>query len=135
MPDNNCPSHGDHTERIKKLENKYDDLDDRVTVLDKETAVSRAEIVGVLKNLESLPATMDSIGKTMVSMQGEISKSNDRMGSLEKKFGQLDSRITQVDEEGKFNIRKWIKDNWIGLAIGLTALIYIGTELIKSVAK
>lgn len=142
MSDNSCPHYHTHTEMIKKLEGKYDDLDDRVTALDKESAVSRTEILGVLKNLASIPETLTEVNKTMVSMQEEISKSGNQigdlkgqMGNLKDDFKKLDTRITQVDEDGKFNIRKWFKDNWPFLMVGLLALVYIGSELVKGLGK
>lgn len=135
MADNICLYHTDHENRIVKNEKAISDLDDRVTDLDKESAVSRTEIVSVLKNLEKLPATMAEISVTMISMQGEISNSNERMGRLENKFTSLDTRMTQVDEEGKFNIRTWFKANWPYLMVGLLALIYLSTELVKNIGK
>lgn len=135
MADNTCLYHTDHENRIVKNERSITELDNRVTDLDKDHAVSKTEILGVLRNLEKLPETMAQISTTMVSMQGEIQSSNDRMGRLENKFNSLDTRISQVDEDGKFNIRKWIRDNWIGLSIGLAALIYFGSEFIKGLAK
>ena len=126
-----CKYHTDHESRIKKLQDDYDDLDDRVTELDKDTAVNTQMILSSLKNLEKLPETMSNISKTMISMQGEISKSNERIGDLDTKFNSLSKKIDEVDEEGKFNIRKWIRDNWIALSVLIVAGFYVGKQLLQ----
>lgn len=120
-----CKFHSDHSNRIKKLEKDCDNLDDRVTELDKNTAVNTQVILSSLKNLERLPDTMIEISNTMISMQGEISKSNERIGELDNKFNLLKDQIDEVDEEGKFNIRKFLKDNWISLVVAVGAMAYL----------
>ena len=120
-----CKFHSDHNNRIKKLEKDCDNLDDRVTELDKNTAVNTQVILSSLKNLERLPDTMIEISNTMISMQGEISKSNERIGELDNKFNLLKDQIDEVDEEGKFNIRKFLKDNWISLVVAVGAMAYL----------
>lgn len=120
-----CKFHSDHSNRIKKLEKDCDNLDDRVTELDKNTAVNTQVILSSLKNLERLPDTMIEISNTMISMQGEISKSNERIGELDNKFNLLKDQIDEVDEDGKFNIRKFLKDNWISLVVAVGAMAYL----------
>jgi len=120
-----CKFHSDHSNRIKKLEKDCDNLDDRVTELDKNTAVNTQVILSSLKNLERLPDTMIEISNTMISMQGEISKSNERIGELDNKFNLLKDQIDEVDEDGKFNIRKFLKDNWISIVVAAGAMAYL----------
>ena len=129
--ENICNFHSDHVTRIKKLEKDCEDLDDRVTDLDKSTAVNTQMIFSSLKNLEKLPETMIDISKTMVSIQNELSNSNERIGELDNKFNSLKKQINDVDEEGKFNIRKCIKDNWIGIVMGAGALIYFFNQFMS----
>lgn len=128
MENCNCQYHEDHSNRIEALENSFEKVNERLTSLDKEHAVSRTEITSSLKSLEKLPETMVKISETMVSIQGEITKSNERISRMETTVTNLNSKISQVDEEGKFNIRIWIKNNWIGLSIGLIALLYLAAE-------
>lgn len=135
MLDTNCPYHADHNQRIKKLETHYDELDDRVTALDKDFAVSKTEIFGAIKSLDKLPDTMNEIGKTMRSMQEEIRKSNDRMEGMEAKLTTLDNKMTQIDEDGKFNIRLWLKRNWISILVILAILGYLWSDILKGVFK
>lgn len=112
-----CIYHTDHESRVKELEAGYKDLKNLFTELDKNTAVSNEKILGALSNLEKLPETMIEISKTMVSMQGEITKSNEHMSSLDRRVTTLSKKLEEVDEDGKFNIRKWIKENWVALCI------------------
>jgi chromosome segregation ATPase len=115
--------------RIKKVEKTCEELDDRLTKLDKDSAVDRQRMLDALENLSKMPETLNEVNKTMVSMQKEISDSSVRIGGLEDQFDSLKNDFKEVDEEGKFNIRKAIKDNWLGITMGLGAIIYFLNQL------
>lgn len=129
--DNVCNFHSDHVTRIKKVEKTCEELDDRLTDLDKTSAVTNQEVKDALKNLSKLPSVMEEINRTMLSMQKEISVSNQRIGDLDGKFNSLSNKINEIDEDGKFNIRKCIKDNWLGIVMGAGALIYFFNQFMK----
>lgn len=129
--ENVCNFHSDHVTRIKKVEKTCEELDDRLTDLDKSTAVINQEVKDALKNLSKLPETMEEINRTMLSMQKEISVSNQRIGDLDGKFNSLSNKINEIDEDGKFNIRKWVKDNWITISVLIVGGIYFGKRLIE----
>lgn len=70
---------------------------------------------------------MDSVEATMNSI--DVNQAD----GLEKRMSAIETEVKKLDDEGKFNIRKWMRDNWIGLAVGLMALVYFGTTVVKNI--
>lgn len=156
MAENSCPYHTDHDNRLKKLEQGYEELDDRVTVLDKEHAVNRVEITSTLKNFENLPETMLQMSNTMIAIQGEIKAFNasidgriqgveaktdskftgvdEKIKDINGKMSVLDNRVLQINELDTINFRQafknWFLKNWqyIGIGLAITA-IYVANAL------
>ena len=116
--------------RVQVLEYTTRDLDDRVTELDKNTAVSLASISKSLEILSKLPDSYNSMEKTMIAMQAEISNAGVKTDSLEKKVDSLSQSIKSIDEDGKVNIRKYLKDNWFKVVIAISAVLGLGALLI-----
>ncbi|WP_206459455.1 hypothetical protein [Anaerovorax sp. IOR16] len=136
MSENKCPFHPDHENRIKKLEKDVEDLDNQFTKLDKSTAVKQEKIFTILEALSKIPETMESMKNTMVEMQREIRDSSTKMDALERNVDSLKNQVTdtrekidKVDDEGKFNIRLWIKNKWFWLSLGLATLLYYSSEI------
>lgn len=137
-----CGYHIDHSNRIGKLEAEVDNLGDMFTRLDKENAVTQQKIFSTLESLAKLPETMVSIKDAMVGMQTEITTSNVRMGNLEANVNSLSAqvskaneRITEVDEDGKFNLRKFMQKHTFEIVLALTLLSLYGIPKIVAMLK
>lgn len=137
MGDNYCMAHEGFDIRMKNVERCVESVDKRLTVIEKDTALDTQRLTLILDSMsESLPKLADainSIEKTMLSMQTEIVKSGEKTETLEKNFGDktdilekkfdiLDAKVTKIDYEGQFNIRVWIKENFIPIVCFVTGI-------------
>lgn len=143
--------------RIEKLEERIDKTDERVSGLDKSVAVYSAIFEKNLQMQEKLSASIDKLSDTTVGLQGtligvqaELRKSSEEQednlekiksleettgrridlveSELRKKFGILQKDVEEVEERGKFDFLKFIKENLISLVLG----IYIILDFIKN---
>ena len=130
-----CEHYNEITMRVGKVERDIEVLRDKIVEIDKTTSVTSQSILCTLKNLENLPSTMSEISDTMIRMQSEISKSNEKVGELDVKFNSLNNRMILVDEDGKFNFRKWIGKNAVAIAVGITALMGYGAWWISNLFR
>ena len=158
MTDNgisSCLKHEDHERRITILEEDYDNLNEKYTKIDKDLAVTTTSIIQTLKGLEKLPDTLNAIKDTMSVMQVSIGKTVEKTDALAEqvklvndkvektdslieqvkyvndKLESVNSKVEQIDEEGKFNIRKYVKDNWIKIIISGSTLAALAKYLIE----
>ena len=124
---------GDHEQRISASE-------DKIVEMDKTVAVSINGINTSLKSLSDLPSlvsavsdVMTKMGTTMELMQVELRRNTEAVANLEKdtalKFSEMQKDIRRVDEEGKFNLRIWFRDNWLKLIIGGGAITAVAKFL------
>ena len=124
---NECPIEA-HEFRFKTIEDdvgelkgNVSELTNKVTSMDKENAIKNntfATAIESLSKLSELPQTLNSLEKTMLSIQFK----ND---STEKDVCGIKTKLDTIDEEGKFNIRVWIRDNWISCLLAIGGLVAI----------
>lgn len=51
---------------------------------------------------------------------------------VDSRVSSVNDKINKIDDEGKFNIREWISKNWVALALGLSALVYFGSQIFQN---
>lgn len=98
---------------------------------------------------EKLNDTMNSVKDTMLVMSESMRQSNKvseeltlsvkslgiKVDTMDDKFGnkfqEVDNKINGVNDKSKIDILEWIKQNWFGVVMGIGAIAYIATQVIK----
>lgn len=104
------------------------------------------------QNIESnkkLNDTMDTLKTTMIEiaqsvrdsnnvtkeLTGTVEKLNSKVSSIEintkKTLDGFDEKLDKIDEKSKIDILSWLKSNWFSVVLGLGALSYVITQLVK----
>lgn len=132
-----CEKHGEFELRLGNVEKKtyeidiqVDVIDTRVDELEKSTALDNQRFTLVLENLSGLPKAMNDIKEALVLMKGEIKSAGDQTARLEQKVDKLDKKVCAIDNDGKLNLREWIKQNFIPLAIAVSGIVAWASTLI-----
>lgn len=154
MSEQFCPNHTSHEMRLCNAENDIKDLDDRVNEIDKIVAVQQEKWIAVTDKLTNaimplsnaildLSKSTNEMQRSMENMQIELKNNTkeiaDVKSSLDNKIKDVKkdvcdykNKVDEIDEDGKINIRKWIKNNWFPFIIGVSALIYSGANVLKN---
>ena len=132
-----CEKHGEFEIRLGNVEKKIDEIDTqvdaidtRVDTLERSTALDNQRFTLVLENLSKLPQAMDDIKDALVLMKGEIKSAGEQTTRLEQKVDKLDRKVCSIDDESKLNLREWIKQNFIPLAIAVSGIIAWASTLV-----
>lgn len=95
---------------------------------------------------KDLSETMSKVRETMLVMSENMKQGNKELSDsmialkdnivnledkVDNKFEGMNKRISQIDEEGKFNMRVWFKDNFISIATALGFAVYVIANLSK----
>ncbi len=150
------------SKRLEQLEEKITKTDDKVIQLDKSIAVYSAIFERNLQIQEKLSSAIDRLSTTISDIQqtligviadtkrnselqqsnthkiGEIEQSTEKKISelehkLKGKMDKLDERIEDVDDKGKFDFLKFVKDNFLSVSVVLYILyeVFIKGYVIK----
>lgn len=122
-----CVKHGEIEVRVERAEKDIVDLQDetkdisgRVVKLEKHTALDSQKFTQILESLSGLPDAIKDIHESLLIMNKEIKDSGNQIKELKE-------HVERIDDEGKFNIRLWVKRNFIPIATFAT-----GTGMIIS---
>lgn len=126
-----CAKHEEHERRITELEEDIDNINDKVNKLDKDLAVTTTSILQTLEGLKRLPEVLDSIKDTMTGMQTTIVKTGQKTDDLATQVKSLSDTVKTMDDEGKFNIREFIKKHWVSIILVLGALVWFANTTIN----
>ncbi len=104
------------------------------------------------QNIESnkkLNDTMDTLKTTMIEIAQSVRDSNNVTKELTETVEKLSSKVSsievntkntldgfdekldKIDEKSKIDMLSWLKSNWFSVVLGLGALSYVITQLIK----
>ena len=83
-----------------------------------EVKSDMTKIFTMFENFKDLPATMNRLDKTLVAVQGELSRMNEKINAhgVELKAQQ---------ERGKVDILRWISENWWGIVFAAATIFLI----------
>lgn len=94
---------------------------------------------------KELSNTMTSVRETMLIMSENMKQGNRELSDnmiclkeniinleekVENRFENVNRKISSIDEEGKFNIRVWISENFVSL---LTSIAFLGYVIYNSI--
>lgn len=77
---------------------------------------------------ENMKQSNKEISANMLSLKENVVKLEDK---VDNKFDSVNGRIREIDEEGKFNVRKWILGNLPAIIIALSFAGYMIANFIK----
>ena len=131
MSENNeCPI-AVHEQRFKNIEDDVHDikgnvldLTNKVTKMDKDNAIANTNFAIAIENLSGLPKILEGLDKTMIAIQFKSNQHEDDIDAIK-------TQLNTVDDEGKINIRAWIRDNWLSAVLAIGGVIAIVANLSK----
>lgn len=100
-------------EKITGCEDRLDNHNEMLCSLDKSMGIFVARTTDALEKLSEMP-------KIMSSMQTSILLLNQKSDELGLDVKNLKEDFNKINEEGKVNLREFIKKNWIGLVLALS---------------
>lgn len=143
--------------RLDRLEERFARTEDKVAMLDKNVAVYSAIFERTLQVHEKLSTAIDRLSETTAGLEkilvgvlqdikrnaeaqeknelqiSKIESITDRKieeldSKLHKKLESLDGKLNTVDEKGKFDILKFLKDNFATIGF----VVYIIIDALKN---
>lgn len=125
-----------------KIYAKLDDHDRRITTLESTRPFLQDLIDRSIKSNEVLAQTMQDVQLSMVKMNDKMDKQAEDLRQMRADFVAANKTVTQkvedvekkvssLDDEGKFNIRTYLKTNWPWIIVVLGMGIFIATKYVK----
>lgn len=110
---------GEHGRIYEKLDNH----DRRLTKLESTRPYLEDLTERSIKSYESLAQTMQDVQLSMVKMNDKMDEQSKSLNALKEdmangnknmseKINIIETKVAKIDDEGKFNIRTYLKTNW-----------------------
>lgn len=111
----------DHDHRITKLESTWPFLQDLIHRSVKSNEILTQTMQDVQMSMVKLNDKMDEQAREMKEMKADFEKANKAAG---EKLTAVESKVTTLEEAGKFDIRGYLKHNfpWIVVVLGMGVL-------------
>lgn len=126
-----CKYHIDHDNRIRHMENTIHELSERITAQERHDAVVSERMTTALDQLAKLPDAIHALNDSTIALAHRVDGMQHDINDIKTDLNSVRTKINTIDEESKFNIRKWFKDNWIALSVGLSGLAALGVSIAK----
>ncbi len=125
--------------RIENHEDRISDSENKLVDMNVSFQVSFAKTSAALEKLSDLPVAIASMQNTNEEVRLSLTQLGNQVDNLEGGVKRLDdkvcglsNKVEVIDEEGKHNIRKYIRDNWPIILVGISILASIGiSEILK----
>lgn len=125
-----------------KIYDRLDDHDRRITVLESTRPFLQDLTERSIKSYDALAQTMHDVQLSMVKMNDKMDEQAESLKNLQddmssgnkamsEKITVIEKRVANIDEEGKFNIRTWLKTNWPWVLIVLGLGIMAASQYVK----
>lgn len=122
-------------DEIKPLKEEINDM--KVNLGNNDLLTKQA--VESVKNFETI---MESFKDTLIDIAQSVKESNRINGEITKTIEEMNNRITSVekntnerfnkiDERAKIDWQIFVKNNWLGIIMGVGALIYAIGQIIE----
>lgn len=111
----------DHDHRITKLESTWPFLQDLIHRSVKSNEILTQTMQDVQMSMVKLNDKMDEQARGMKEMKADFEKANK---ATAEKLTAVESKVTTLEEAGKFDIRGYLKHNfpWIVVVLGMGVL-------------
>ncbi len=136
-----------YDERFAHIKDRLDDHEERLSEVEDKTSkmdisfhVSFAKTSAALEKLSELPQAINSIQKTnedvrltLVQLSGKVDNLGADVNKLDRKVCNLNEKVEASEEEDKFSIKKFLKDNWVAIIIGVALFVAYGSYRLKDI--
>lgn len=127
---------------IGKIYGCLDDHDHRITVLESTRPFLQDLIARSVKSNEVLAQTMQDVQLSMVKLNDKMDaqaeeiksmKTNSEMANrnMNAKLTAVETKVSALEDAGKFDIRAWIKKNWPWLCVMTGLGIMYASQYVK----
>lgn len=125
-----------------KIYAKLDDHDHRITQLESTRPFLQDLIARSVKSNEALAQTMQDVQISMTKMNDKMDLQSENLKSLQNdmatgnatmsaKINVIEEKVAKIDEEGKFNIRTYLKTNWPWILVVIGMGVLLASKYVK----
>lgn len=125
-----------------KIYAKLDDHDHRITQLESTRPFLQDLIARSVKSNEALAQTMQDVQISMTKMNDKMDLQSENLKSLQDdmatgnatmsaKINVIEEKVAKIDEEGKFNIRTYLKTNWPWILVVIGMGVLLASKYVK----
>lgn len=127
---------------IGKIYGRLDDHDHRITALESTRPFLQDLIARSVKSNEVLAQTMQDVQLSIVKLNDKMDaqaeeiksmKTNSEMANrnMNDKLTAVETKVSALEDAGKFDIRAWIKKNWPWLCVMAGLGIMYASQYVK----
>ena len=127
---------------IGKIYGRLDDHDHRITALESTRPFLQDLIARSVKSNEVLAQTMQDVQLSMVKLNDKMDaqaaeiqsmKTNSEMANrnMNDKLTAVETKVSALEDAGKFDIRAWSKKNWPWLCVMVGLGIMYASQYVK----
>lgn len=113
---------------IGKIYGRLDDHDHRITALESTRPFLQDLIARSVKSNEALAQTMQDVQLSMVKLNDKMDAQAEEIKamkadsetanrSMNAKLTAVETKVSALEDAGKFDIRAWVKKNWPWLCV------------------
>lgn len=127
---------------IGKIYGRLDDHDHRITALESTRPFLQDLIARSVKSNEALAQTMQDVQLSMVKLNDKMDAQAEEIKamkadtetankSMNAKLTAVETKVSALEDAGKFDIRAWIKKNWPWLCVMTGLGIMYASQYVK----
>lgn len=127
---------------IGKIYGRLDDHDHRITALESTRPFLQDLIARSVKSNEALAQTMQDVQLSMVKLNDKMDAQAEEIKamkadsetanrSMNAKLTAVETKVSALEDAGKFDIRAWIKKNWPWLCVMVGLGIMYASQYVK----
>jgi len=113
---------------IGKIYGRLDDHDHRITALESTRPFLQDLIARSVKSNEVLAETMKDVQMSMVKLNDKMDTQAEEIKEMKQasetanaavntKLTAVETKVSKIEDAGKFDIREWVKKNWPWLCV------------------
>lgn len=113
---------------IGKIYGRLDDHDHRITALESTRPFLQDLIARSVKSNEVLAETMKDVQMSMVKLNDKMDAQAEEIKEMKQasetanaavntKLTAVETKVSKIEDAGKFDIREWVKKNWPWLCV------------------
>ena len=113
---------------VGKIYDRLDDHDHRITQLESTRPFLQDLIARSVKSNETLAETMKDVQMSMVKLNAKLDDQSKEIKAMKQasetanaavntKLTVVETKVLQLEDAGKFDIREWVKKNWPWLCV------------------
>ena len=124
--------------RIDYVQTEVDNVKKDINTISIQVSNNDLLVKRSLETNEKLSVAIDTLKTTMLEMGQSLKEANkisigltETVQKLNDKITDVECRMQTIDDKSKVDIMTWVKNNWFGIVMGLGALIYAISQIVK----